>query len=354
MLRSTKRGRFALLSLSAISLVALVAGACGDDDDDDDDVTATSAATTAASATAAGSPATTPADGEEFDYGALKGELNIDGSSTVYPITEAVAEEFQSVAGDVAVTVGFVGSGGGGEKFCRGEISLWDASRPAKESDITKAGCTAAGVTKLDDLIEFQVGIDALTVVVNSKNDFAQCMTVEQLQLAFKDGGAKKWSDIDPAWPAKDIVFYYPGTDSGTYDYFVESIIGEDATHRTDGTGSEDDNVLALGVENDEFAIGYFGFAYFEEAGDKLNAVSVDGGNGCVEPNFDNALEGTYDPLSRPLFIYSSDMKLKENPAAVGFLNFLFENIDLVKEVGYITMPDDQLAQQVAKLEPYK
>lgn len=356
MLRSTKRGRFALLSLSAISLVALVAGACGDDDDDDDDVTATSAATTAAttaaSATAATSPTTAPAD--KFDYGALKGKLNIDGSSTVYPITEAAAEEFQAVAKNVEVTAGFVGTGGGGEKFCRGEIDLWDASRPAKESDITKAGCTAAGVSKLDDLIPFQVGIDALTVVVNPKNDFAKCMTVAQLQMAFKDGGAKKWSDIDPSWPAKDIVFYYPGTDSGTYDYFVESIIGKEAKHRTDGTGSEDDNVLALGVENDEFAIGYFGFAYFEEAGDKLNDVSVDGGKGCVEPTFDNALSGKYAPLSRPLFIYSSDMKLKASPAAVGFLNFLFENIDLVKEVGYITMPEDQLAKQVAKLEPYK
>jgi phosphate transport system substrate-binding protein len=314
-----------------VAVVALMAAACGDDDDDDDG---------------------DGGNGSDFDYGALDGNLDIDGSSTVFPITQAVAEEFQSVAGNVETTVGFVGTGGGAEKFCRGEIQLWDASRPARESDL-EAGCNSAGVSAIGDLLEFQVGIDALTVVVNPENDWATCMTVDQLNLAFKSGGAAKWSDIDPSWPDEDIVFYYPGTDSGTYDYFVEVVIGEDADHRTDGTSSEDDNVLALGVEEDENAIGYFGFAYYQEAGDELKALEVDDGEGCVEPSFDNALSGDYAPLSRPLFIYSSEQILQESPQAVGFLNFLFENIDLVADVGYITLPDDELEAQVAKLDPY-
>lgn len=329
-----------MLGLSA----ALVIGAaCGDDDDDDADPTPPTGG------------ATQPAGGDdEFDYGALDGDLDIDGSSTVFPITQAVAEEFQAVADGVAVTVGFVGTGGGAEKFCRGEIQLWDASRPARETDL-KNGCDPAEVETVDDLVEFQVGIDALSIVVNPDNDWAECMTLEQLNMAFKDGGATNWSDIDPSWPNQKIVFYYPGTDSGTYDYFVEEAIegvNEDDAHRTDGTSSEDDNVLAIGVEQDKNAIGYFGFAYFQEAGDSLKAVEVDGGDGCVEPTFDNALAGDY-PLSRPLFIYSSDPILADSPAAVGFMHFLFENIGLVAESGYITLPDDLLEEQVAKLEPY-
>ena len=330
-----RRTRAWWLVAAMVALVGLMAVACGDDDDDDDD-------------------GSNGGNGSEFDYGSLSGTLDIDGSSTVYPITEAVAEEFAGVAGDVETVVGFVGTGGGAEKFCRGEIALWDASRPARDADL-EAGCTDAGVSGLDDLVEFQVGIDALTVVVNPENDWAACMSVEQLNQAFSAGGAEKWSDIDPSWPDEDIVFYYPGTDSGTYDYFVEAIIEEveGAAHRTDGTSSEDDNVLALGVEEDENAIGYFGFAYYQEAGDSLKAVEVDGGDGCIEPTFDNALAGDYAPLSRPLFIYSSDQILGESPQAVGFLNFLYENIDLVAEVGYITLPEDELTAQVSKLDPY-
>lgn len=344
MLQLKKRSRWALLFAALVSMIALVAVACGDDDDDDD-----GGETPGATATTDGGNG-----GSEVDYGSLSGALNIDGSSTVYPITETAVIDFNGVAPNVDVTAGFVGTGGGGEKFCRGEIEIWDASRPARESDL-EAGCDAAGVASLDDLIEVQVGIDALSVVVHPNNDWAQCMTVEQLNLAFKDGGATKWSDIDPSWPDEDIVFYYPGTDSGTYDYFVESIIEEieGSAHRTDGTASEDDNVLALGVEEDEYAIGYFGFAYFQEAGDRLNAVEVDGGDGCVAPTFDNALNGDYAPLSRPLFMYSSDQILGENPQAAAFINFILENPDIVADSGYITMPDDLIAEQIAKVEPY-
>lgn len=346
MFEQWKRRR--VLSAALIAGLALTAGtamACGGDDDDDATPTTSSGATTAP---------TSGNGGGDFDYGELSGALNIDGSSTVYPIAELAAIDFAGVAGDVDTTVGFVGTGGGGEKFCRGEIELWDASRHAREGDL-EAGCDAAGVKSLDDLIEFQVGIDALSIVVNPKNDWAQCLTVEQLNLAFKDGGATRWSDLDPTWPNQNIIFYYPGTDSGTYDYFVEAIIDEveGSNHRSDGTASEDDNVLALGVEQDEYAIGYFGFAYFQEAGDTLNAVSVDGGDGCVEPTFDNALAGDYKPLSRPLFIYSSEQILNDAPQAAGFMKFLFENMDIVADAGYITMPDDLLAEQEAKLEPF-
>jgi len=282
-------------------------------------------------------------------------ELNIDGSSTVFPIAELAVIDFASFDRSIDATVGFVGTGGGGERFCRGDIEIWTASRPAKESDID-GGCEAAGVSELDDLVEFQVGIDALTVVVNPANDWAKCMTVEQVNLAFRAGGAERWSDINPEWPDAEIVFYYPGTDSGTYDYFVEAIIDEveGTTHRTDGTSSEDDNVLALGVEQDRNAMSYLGYAYYQEASESVGAVAIDGGEGCVQPTFESALSGEYHPLSRPLYMYSSDAILTRAPQAVTFLDFLFKNIDIVADAGYITLPDALLAEQAAKLHAYQ
>lgn len=281
-------------------------------------------------------------------------DLNIDGSSTVYPIAELAVIDFAGEVSDVDPTVGFVGTGGGGERFCRGEIQIWTASRPAKESDID-GGCLDAGVRAMDDLVEFQVGIDALSVVVSPGNDWAQCMTVEQLNYAFRNGGAARWSDIDPAWPDEDIVFYYPGTDSGTYDYFVEAVIEEfdDGSHRTDGTSSEDDNVLALGVEQDRYALGYFGYAYYQEASDGVRAVAIDGGAGCTEPTFESARSGVY-PLSRPLFMYSSRTILQQEPQAVRFLDFLFNHMDIVADAGYVTLPDDLVARQRSVLSAYE
>jgi len=287
-----------------------------------------------------------------IDYTQLGGSIRIDGSSTVFPISEAVAEEFSKVARRARVNVGFSGTGGGFEKFCRGEIHVSDASRPIKQSEIDR--CAGNGIT---DIVEIQVAIDALTVMVNPANDFAECLAVEQLHDIFKTGGAGKWSDIDPSWPDDAIHFYSPGPDSGTFDYFVEAIIegvDENATHRGDGTSSEDDNVLAQGIEGDANAVGYFGFAYFLEAGQALKAVAVDGGDGCVEPTFDTALDGTYQPLSRPLFIYTRESLLRDRPEVLGFVYFYLDNTsDLVPEVGYVTMPDDLQADQVAKIAPY-
>ncbi len=309
---------------------------------------------TATQATSTPTQATTPTETpSDIDYSQLSGEIRIDGSSTVFPISEAVAEEFSKLA-ETRVNVAFSGTGGGFEKFCRGETEISDASRPIKQAEID--ACTA---NDINDIVELHIATDALTVVVNPQNTWIDCLTVEELHDLFKEGGAKNWSDIRPDWPAEPIVFYYPGTDSGTFDYMVEAIIDgvksdEKATHRGDGTASEDDNVLALGVENDKDAIGYFGFAYYEEAGQSLKAVSIDNGEGCVEPTFDNALAGTYAPLSRPLFIYTREQLLKERPEVLGFVKFYLDSAEeLVKDVGYITLPEDVLQEQQAKLAPF-
>jgi phosphate transport system substrate-binding protein len=341
--------KWRLLPLAAALLAATLAVAACDDDDDDDDGDATATATsTAGTATAT---ATEDMSGE-IDYGSLSGDIRIDGSSTVFPISEAVAEEFGGVAGGVRVNVAFSGTGGGFERFCNGETEVSDASRPIHDDEVET--CAGNGI---DDIVELQVGIDALTVMVHPDNDFVTCLTVEELNNIFRSGGATNWNQVRPEFPDESISWYYPGTDSGTFDYFVESIIegvDEASTHRGDGTASEDDNILAQGIENDPNAIGYFGFAYFLEAGQALKAVEVDNGEGCVAPSFDAALDGSYAPLSRPLFIYTRESFLAERPEVLGFINFYLENAGtLVPEVGYITMPDDLFAQQVAKIEPF-
>lgn len=347
-IRAMRRGKWALALLATVSLASLAATACGGDDDDDDAKTpaATIAATTAAS----------PTVKSGIDYAKLSGEVKVDGSSTVFPISEAVAEEFTKVAKGVQTKVALSGTGGGFEKFCRKEIDVSDASRPIsqKEKDL----CAAAGIPNAD-LIELQVAIDALTIVISPQNTWAKCMTTAQVTKAFQNGGATKWSDLDPSWPAANIKFYYPGADSGTFDYFKEAIklrgeASKEPSHRSDGTSSEDDNVLVRGIEGDKNAIGYFGLAYYLGEGKKLAAVQVDGGKGCVSPSFDTALNGTYTPLSRPLFIYSAANIVKEKPAVLGFLDFYMKNTNkLSKEVGYVSLPDDLLKKQQDKLTPY-
>ena len=339
------KGRLLFMAGIAVLVIAFGAAACGDDDDDDDD-----------DDTDVTEEEEEPADDDEepsggaIDFGSLSGSIAIDGSSTVFPVTEAVAEEFASVAPDVQVTVGFSGTGGGFELLCAGEIDIADASRPFEEGAEGDCPEGIAGLT------EIQVGIDALTVVVNPDNDFVDCLTFEQLAQIFGDGGASTWADVNPDWPAEPIVHYYPGTDSGTFDFFVETILGapdEGGTpHTGEGTASEDDNILALGVEEDEFAIGYFGYAYYSGAGESLRAVPVDAGEGCVEPTDETALDGSY-PLSRPLFIYTSGVALEESPQTVGFIQFYLDNISLVGEQGYVAVPDDILAEQQAKIDPF-
>lgn len=330
----------------ALGLLSLAAASCGSDSSSS--ATATPGSTVS---TASVTAAATTAPSGATDYASLGGEIRIDGSSTVFPISEAVAEEFSKVAG-TRVNVAFSGTGGGFEKFCRGETQISNASRPIKDSE--REGCAADGI---DDIVEFQVAIDALTVMVNPGNDFVTCMTVNELNQAFRGGGATRWSDIRPDWPAENVTFYYPGTDSGTFDYFLEAIIegvDEASTHRGDGTASEDDNILARGIENDADAIGYFGFAYYQEAGQRLTAVAIDNGDGCVEPTFEHALDGSYAPLSRPLFIYTRESFLRERPEVRGFIGFYLDELEtLVAEVGYVTLPEALFREQQQKLTPF-
>ncbi len=331
---SSGQRRWLLLLITGLAAFALITVACGGDDE------GTPEPATQATQAQAG-------DAGDDKYANLSGEIRIDGSSTVFPIAEAMAEEFGYVS-DVRVNVAFSGTGGGFEKFCRGETQISDASRPIKDKEVN--ACAENGI---DDIVEIQVAIDALTVMVHPDNDFAQCMTVMELNQAFSADGAKKWRDIRAEWPEKDISAYSPGADSGTFDYFNEAIIEavEGATHRGDGTPSEDDNILALGIGRDKNAIGYFGFAYFLEAGQGLRAVSVDDGNGCVAPSFEAALSGEYTPLSRPLFIYTRASLLAERPEVAAFVEFFLDQSDaIVPEVGYVTMPADLLAEQKAKV----
>lgn len=298
--------------------------------------------------------ATNGGGGDAINYQQLSGSVRSDGSSTVFPISEAVAEEFSKAAPGVKANVAFSGTGGGFEKFCRGEIEVSNASRPITEKE--KAACAANGIT---DIVEAQVAIDALTVAVNPANTWATCMTPAELQLAFKAGGASRWSDINPAWPDRQIRFVTPGADSGTFDYFKEAIKlrgaeKDEPAHRADVTASEDDNILVKAVEGDRDAIGYFGFAYFTEAGKDLTAVAVDNGQGCVAPTYDNALTGKYAPLSRPLLIYTRESLLRDRPEVLGFVKFYMDHAaELAPEVGYVSLPDNVLAAQQAKVDAF-
>ena len=264
---------------------------------------------------------------------ALSGTIEIDGSSTVFPITEAVAEEFNKVASSVRVNVGVSGSGGGFKRFVVGETDISDASRPIKASE--------AEIAKENGIsyYEFLVGVDGLSVMVSPDNNFVECLTVEQLHELWKpESMVQNWSDINPAWPNKKVNLYGPGTDSGTFDYFTEEVNGESGLSRADYTASEDDNVLVQGISGDRNALGYFGYAYYAENMDKLKLVAVDSGEGCVTPSVETIADGTYSPLSRPLFIYVSHSSL-ERPEVKAFVEFYMENgAELTAEVGYVPL----------------
>ena len=264
----------------------------------------------------------------------LSGGVNIDGSSTVYPITEAVAEEFQKANSGVKVTVAFAGTGGGFKKFCNGETDMNDASRPIKVDD---AGEGVACKTKGIEYLELGIATDALSVVVAKDNAFVTCLTTAQLKTMWDQGStAKSWQDIDPTFPDEPLKLFGPGPDSGTFDYFTEVINGKAKQSRSDYTPSEDDNALVTGVAGDKDALGYFGFAYLEENLDKIKPVAVDSGGGCIEPSADNVNGGTYKPLARPLFIYPAVSALKR-PEFAAFVQYYLDNVNsFVDETGYI------------------
>ena len=283
--------------------------------------------------------------------GALSGTVTIDGSSTVYPITELVAEEFQLANPGVQVPVAFSGTGGGFIKFCAGETDINGASRPIKADDEGEGlACEAASI----DFVELQIAIDGLTVVVNPANDYATCLTVAELAAIYgPDSPADLlWSDVRAGFPAEPVERLMPGADSGTFDYFTEEINGETDAATTHAQQSEDDNTLVTGVAGNSHAISFFGYAYYVENTDKLKAVAVDGGGGCVEPTEATINDGTYTPLSRPLFIYPDSGKAAERPELKAFVDYYLANTsEFSAEVGYIAAPDDVLAAEVQEWE---
>ena len=275
----------------------------------------------------------------------LSGSVAGDGSSTVAPIMEAIVEEYAQAEKDVKVSVGVSGTGGGFEKFIAGSTDFSNASRPIKDEE--KAKLDEAGV----DYTELKIANDGLTIVVNKENTWVDSLTVEDLaKMWAEDGTAKKWSDINPSWPAEEIVFYSPGTDSGTYDYFNEVVL-EDADLVKSATLSEDDNVLVTGIKGDKNAIGFFGYAYYESNKDSLNAVLIDG----VEPNAKTIESGEYTPFSRPLFVYVSNAALKEKKEVRNFMEYVIDNAgEMAKAVGYVQLPDADYEEARKTLDSVK
>ena len=279
-----------------------------------------------------------------------KGNITIDGSSTVYPVTEAIAEEFRRVEPEVDITIGVSGTGGGFQKFGRGEIDIANASRTIKDEEI------AIAENNNINFVELEVAYDGLAVVVNPENDWLDCITVEELRKIWEpaaQGTITRWNQINPEWPDEEIHLYGPGVASGTFDYFTEAIVGESGSSRGDYTASEDDNILVQGVAGDKYGLGFFGLAYFEENQDKLKLVAVDGGDGCVEPSMETVSNGTYSPLSRPLYVYVNSSSLK-NPRVADFMNFyLDEAPGLLKDVGYVPLTDEEYQREKQKFSDF-
>lgn len=317
---------------TAALVVSLAATACGGD-----------ARPGASSASTAGANAASDAT--------TGGEIKVDGSSTVAPLTQAAAEIFGERAPNVRIAVGTSGTGGGFAKFCAGETDISDASRPIKETE--RAACAAKGVTPA----KLTVATDALTVVVPKSNTWATCLTTAQLKKMWEPAAAgtiKSWKEIDAAFPDVPLKLYGPGTDSGTFDYFTGEINGEEGASRKDYSPSENDNDTVTGVAGAKGGLGYFGFTYFEENADKLNAVRIDSGEGCVAPSVENAQNGTYAPLSRPLFVYTSAAAVRR-PEIAAFLDYYAENIDgIARDAKFIPLNAAQEAKLVTDLNALK
>ena len=278
----------------------------------------------------------------------LSGNILIDGSSTVAPLMTLLAEDFQGDNGGVRVTVGTSGTGGGFEKFCAGETDLANASREIKDSEVE--ACKKAGI----EFLEVIIANDALSIAVNRDNTWAKCLTVDQLKKMWEpaaEGKISNWNQVDPAFPNQALGLFGAGTDSGTFDYFTKAINGEEGSSRTDYNPSEDDNVTVKGVEGDKGALGYFGFSYLEENLERVKAVEIDGGKGCVAPSLEHVQDGTYTPLSRPLYTYVS-LKAAQRPEVKAFFEFVGNNLDgLTEEALFIPLNDDQKKVEQQNLE---
>jgi phosphate transport system substrate-binding protein len=302
--------RLAITLLAAVALLALATAACGGDDDGGG------------------------------------GTISADGSSTVGPFVTKAAEDFGAEQ-DVDVTVGISGTGGGFERFCAGETDLSNASREIDEEE--QALCQEGGI----EYVEFRVATDAITNVVNSSNDWATCLTVEQLKSIWEPGSnVSNWNQIDPSFPDQALTLFGPGTDSGTFDYFTDVINGEEGASRTDYSPSEDDNVIVQGVAGDTGGMGYFGLSYYEQNQDRLKALEVDGGSGCVAPSTETAQDNSYTPLSRPLFVYVKQSSLDDNESVGDFIAYMLDNNQSIAEAAlFVPLNDTQVAEEQTKLE---
>ncbi len=314
-----------LVVVSLLAVLAMTVTACGDD-----------------GGTGSGGDGSANANGSD-----LSGTIRIDGSGTVAPLSEAAAELFQAENPGVRVTVGTSGTGGGFEKFCAGETDISDASRPIKEDE--EVPICEKNAVKFE---EVQVANDGLSVVVNPQNDWATCLTVDQLKKVW-DRGSKvdNWNQIDPKFPDEELQLFGAGTDSGTFDYFTEAINGEEGRSRTTYNATEDDNVTVQGVSGSNGGMGYFGLSYYEQNQDKLKALEIDGGDGCVAPSTETVQSGAYKPLSRPLFIYPS-AKALARPEVKAFVEFYIENVDKITEQAlYVNLTDEQKTESLNKVK---
>jgi phosphate transport system substrate-binding protein len=283
---------------------------------------------------------------DEGNGGDGGGVITADGSSTVGPFMTKAAEDFKADE-DVDVTVGISGTGGGFERFCAGETDISNASRPIDEEEV--ALCEEGGV----EYIEFRVATDALTNVVNAQNDWATCLTVDQLKSIWEPGSkVSNWSQVDPAFPDQPLSLFGPGTDSGTFDYFTDVINGEEGASRTDYQPSEDDNVIVQGVAGNAGGMGYFGFSYFEQNQGSLKALQVDAGDGCVTPSAETAQDGSYTPLSRPLLVYVKRSSFDDREEVRNFVAYMLDNnVTIAEAAQFVPLSDDQLSEEQTKLE---
>lgn len=276
--------------------------------------------------------------------------ISIDGSSTVFPITAAVAEKYREVEPKLHVTIGVSGTGGGFQKFTSGKTNLSNASRSISASEIALAKKNNI------EYVELEVAYDGLAVVVHPDNTWVDSITVDDLKRIWEPAAQGKithWNQINPAWPNEELHLFGPGVASGTFDYFTEAIVGKSGASRGDFTASEDDNVLVQGVSGDKYGLGFFGLAYFEENADKLKLVGVDSGNGPVKPSTETVKNGTYSPLSRPLFLYVNSSSL-ENVDVVNFVKYYLENVGgVAKDVGYVALTEEEYAREMTKFNSF-